>query len=99
MSYYYHAIPGRLRIKTPLVKNNERQARHIEKFLSQIRGVVSIVTSTLTGSITINYNPKVTDQKILLEILQKRGIFDRLKGYDERSVYPFHCFKGRPHRL
>lgn len=79
MSYYMHSVPGRLRIKTPMIKNN-KLAAHVEKFLGQINGVESLVTNSLTGSITINYDrEKVTSQK-LLDTLKTRGIFDPSKA-------------------
>lgn len=79
MSYYMHSVPGRLRIKTPMIKNN-KLAAHVEKFLRQINGVESLVTNSLTGSITITYDrEKVTSQK-LLDTLKTRGIFDPSKA-------------------
>ena len=79
MSYYMHSVPGRLRIKTPLIKNNNLAA-HVEKFLRQINGVESLVTNSLTGSITITYDQKkITSQK-LLDTLKTRGIFDPSKA-------------------
>jgi hypothetical protein len=79
MSYYMHSVPGRLRIKTPLIKNSNLAA-HVEKFLRQINGVESLVTNSLTGSITITYDrEKVTSQK-LLDTLKTRGIFDPSKA-------------------
>jgi hypothetical protein len=76
LKYYIHSVPGRLRIKTPLIKGKESLAEHIEKFLAQIQGVYSISTNIITGSITINYNERVISNKRLIDILQQRGIFN-----------------------
>jgi len=76
MSYYMHSVPGRLRIKTPVIKGDNQTAKHIEKFLGQIQGVQSIITNTLTCSVLINYEPKKVATHTLLDILQTRGIFD-----------------------
>jgi copper chaperone CopZ len=80
MSYYMHSVPGRLRIKTPLIKGNDQTAKHVEKFLEQIQGVQSIITNTLTCSVLINYDPKKVTPQTLLDVLQTRGIFDASKA-------------------
>lgn len=75
-----HNVPGRLRVKTPLIKGKEQTAKHIEAFLRQVQGILSIATNPVTGSITINYNEKKINADYLLTILQSRGIFDPSKA-------------------
>ena len=74
-----HSVPGRLRIKTPLIKNT-KLAAHVEKFLEQIPGVRSLVTNSLTGSIIITYDEKKVTSRMLLDTLKTRGIFDPSKA-------------------
>jgi copper chaperone CopZ len=80
MSCYMHNVPGRLRIKTPLIKKNINLAAHVEKFLGQISGVESLVTNALTGSVTITYDSKKVTSQMLIETLKTRGIFDPSKA-------------------
>jgi len=80
MSYYLHDVPGRLRIKTPLIKGNENLAKHVERFLEQINGVKAITTNPLTGSIVMTYDEKRLTSKMLIETLKTRGIFDPAKA-------------------
>jgi hypothetical protein len=80
MSYYMHSVPGRLRIKTPLIKKNMKLAAHVEKFLGQIPGVESLVTNALTGSLIITYDQKKVNSQMLLDTLKTRGIFDPSKA-------------------
>ena len=80
MSYYMHNVPGRLRIRTPFIKGKEKSAEQVEVFLRQIRGVFSISTNTITGSIVINYDQNKINAGELLKILQTRGIFDPSKA-------------------
>jgi hypothetical protein len=80
MSHYYHDVPGRLRVKTPMIKGKEKFAMHVEKFLSQIQGIHAISTNTITGSIIMNYDSKIINASVLLKILQERGIFDAAKA-------------------
>lgn len=75
-----HKVPGRLRVKTPLIKGKEQTAKHVETFLRQVQGIVSIATNPLTGSITITYDEKKITADYLLTILQSRGIFDISKA-------------------
>lgn len=80
MSYYLHDVPGRLRIKTPLIKRNEKLAKHVERFLAQINGIQSVTTNPLTGSITMTYDEKKVSSRMLLDTLQTRGIFDSARA-------------------
>lgn len=80
MNYYMHSVPGRLRVKTPLIKGKEQTAKHVEVFLQQIRGVYSISTNPITGSIIINYDVKKVSSRTLLQVLQNRGIFDSARA-------------------
>lgn len=75
-----HNVPGRLRIKTPFIKGREKSAQHVAVFLRQIRGVFSISTNTVTGSVVINYDQNRITVGDLLKILQTRGIFDPSKA-------------------
>lgn len=80
MSYYLHNVPGRLRVKTHLIKGNEKIAKHVEKLLGQINGIQSISTNPRTGSIIINYDEKKATSRMLLDTLQARGIYDPSKA-------------------
>jgi len=80
MSYYMHSVPGRLRVKTPLIKHNAKLSAHVEKFLWQINGVESLATNPCTGSIIITYDQKKITSQMLLDTLKTRGIFDPAKA-------------------
>jgi len=76
MSYYIHNIPGRLRVKTPLVKGSPNTAQDVQRLLEAIEGIDSTAANTLTGSVVINYNSKTVDSGRILDILQQKGYFD-----------------------
>ncbi len=76
MSYYIHNVPGRLRIKTPLVKRNRAVADEIRKTLSTVSGIATVDINLTTGSILINYNPKAVKDRDIVNTLQRRGYFD-----------------------
>ncbi len=79
MSYYVHNVPGRLRIKTPVVKGDPNTAEDIQRLFKDVIGVDSTAVRTLTGSVIINYNAKTTDSKTIIDILERRGYFDTSK--------------------
>jgi len=80
MGYYLHQVPGRLRVRTPLIKRNEKKAFDAQSLLKSIHGVRSTLTNTLTGSIVIHYDPKTVDAEAITSILTRFGYFDQAKA-------------------
>jgi len=80
MSYYIHKVPGRLRVKTPVVKRNKEVADEIRKTLSTMNGIATVDINLTTGSILINYNPKTVEDKDIVNTLQRQGYFDTSKA-------------------
>lgn len=76
MSYYVHNVPGRLRVKTPLVKGNPTRATQVEELLSSREGILSVVSNIVTGSVVINYDTTVIDETRILGLLESKGFFD-----------------------
>ena len=79
MSYYVHNIPGRLRVKTPIVKGDPDTAEDIRKILETVVGIDSTAVRPLTGSVIINYDSKTVDSATILDILRRKGYFDASK--------------------
>ena len=48
-----HAIPGRIRLKIPMISQDPRLASDIEERLSRIDGVRRVETSPVTGSVLV----------------------------------------------
>jgi hypothetical protein len=76
MDYYVHHIPGRLRVKNPLLKKNQHLLGQVERLLGSIHGVNSTATNLVTGSIVIQYNPHETRSEDILHTLNQAGYFD-----------------------
>lgn len=64
-----HQIPGRLRLRIPLLYKNREKARDIKKALGSFRGIASIVPNPVIGSLVIVYHPDTMDEKALLDML------------------------------
>ena len=80
MSYYMHNVPGRLRIKSPVIKNNKNVADELKKTLSMLHGVATVDINLTTGSLLINYNSKSVKHTDIVDILQRKGYFDASKA-------------------
>ena len=80
MNYYVHNVPGRLRIKTPMVKRSKSSARCVEGLMKQLRGITSIVVNTTTGSVVVLYDREIISSNLILNTLENEGLFDSSKA-------------------
>ena len=84
MGYYLHEVPGRLRIKIPLLKRNPERAAELRKLLRRVAGITSTSTSTVTGSVTINYDRDIVRPNSILNLLAHENYIDlgeAISGY------------------
>ncbi len=79
MSYYLHVVPGRVRVKIPLIKGDEAKTQEVESLLKGIRGVSSVSAYSLTGSVVVNYQSNAVDSEVILKVLKQQGYFDESK--------------------
>jgi copper chaperone CopZ len=75
MRYYFHYVPGRIRIETPVIHENQGAAEEFVKFMKTIAGITSIETQILTGSAVIHFDEKVIKREQVVEILEKHNYF------------------------
>ncbi|TAN44428.1 MAG: copper chaperone [Nitrospirae bacterium] len=80
MNYYLHSVAGRLRIKSPKIKNRKSEADNIRKALSTINGIGTVEINTVTGSVLVNYNQKFVSQNDIIDLMEVKGYFDRAKA-------------------
>lgn len=80
MSFYMHNTPGRLRIKSPIIRRNEGAAYEVRKILGATYGIATVDANLTTGSLLINYNPKVINADDIVDLLHRKGYFDRSKA-------------------
>lgn len=79
MSYYLHVVPGRVRVKIPLIKGEEKKAQEVERVLKELAGVVSVSVYSLTGSVVVYFDSEIVSSEDILQALQKKGYFDESK--------------------
>ena len=80
MSHYIHHIPGRLRIKNPVFKNNPAAGDEIRDCFSSAAGVHHIKVNALTGSVVVNYDPNQIDPDNLLQIFRDCEYVDETRA-------------------
>jgi copper chaperone CopZ len=76
MSYYFHNVPGRMRVKIPFLKGRANRIKAVEDLLSNLDGTEQIKTNPLTGSVVINYDPDLLDAQQIIQFLIDHHYFD-----------------------
>ena len=76
MSYYFHNVPGRMRVKIPFLKGRANRIKAVEDLLSNLDGTEQIKTNPLTGSVVINYDPDLLDAQQIIQFLVDHHYFD-----------------------
>jgi len=62
------------------------KASEVQDFLKRLSGVDSILANTVTGSITIYYNPAEIDPETITHNLSLAGYFDRSKAMIKKGA-------------
>jgi copper chaperone CopZ len=76
MAHYIHHVPGRLRVRTPLLKRDERRAAEAEQLVQEIYGVTAAKANTVTGSLVVNYQRDVVSAEAILNTLALLGYYE-----------------------
>ncbi len=97
MPYYLHKIKGRIRLRTPIIKNNPSLADAVADFLRHLGGVKSVSTNIVTGSVVINYNPAVIDAEEIIQALEREGYFNSSQATSCEKVLQKHAEKLAEH--
>lgn len=70
---YIHHVPGRLRVRSSLIRRNHSRANEAVESLRPLAGVHSAEANPLTGSLTLRYDPSVMTGDALLVRLKEGG--------------------------
>ncbi len=80
MNHYIHDVPGRIRVKSPGIKGNQRAADEVKYLVAGFSGVNSVECNLITGSILINYQKDKLNKKVIVDLLSEKGFFDQSKA-------------------
>ena len=76
MTYYYHNLPGRLRVKIPALRNNSVIAGKLQQLLEHHNGIDQIKVNQVTGSILVFYDTDSVQGEQIIRTLIEAGYFD-----------------------
>lgn len=77
MTCYEHHVPGRLRIRTSVVKNNKARSEEVRGLLLSVPGVETVDINLTTGSCLVTYDTCATTRDHLVSLLTTKGYFDQ----------------------
>lgn len=66
-----HSIPGRMRVKSFLMKQNRQRCTSASLALKEMPGIVAVTTNPLVGSAVIMYEQKVVPKEVILAKLDE----------------------------
>jgi len=75
MDYYYHYVPGRLRIQTPFIHGNPQNAATCEKNIQYLEGITSVETNPVTGSALIHFDENMIKREQIIDFLEEKCYF------------------------
>ena len=78
--FYIHNVPGRVRIISEVIKKNSQAADKVRMCLSILAGIGVVHINLTTGSILIHYNPEAVTAADIVDMLDRKGYFDRTKA-------------------
>ncbi|MBZ0168582.1 hypothetical protein MELA_02649 [Candidatus Methylomirabilis lanthanidiphila] len=93
MSHYIHDIPGRLRVRTPVIQRNPHLAQEVYGLLAVLRGIESVTVKVVTGSIVIHYDLKIIRSREIIAALTHGGYFDPGKAITHDDYLHAACVK------
>lgn len=70
---YVHHVPGRLRVRTSILKKNTHRADEVKNLLLRMPGISCAEVNELTGSVTVQYDASRASLPPLLEALRQQG--------------------------
>jgi hypothetical protein len=68
-----HVTPGRLRVRSTVLKRNASRARRVEAELAGLPNVTLARVNVTTGSITLQFDPSHWTAAELIALLRERG--------------------------
>ncbi|HXX80033.1 MAG TPA: cation transporter [Thermodesulfovibrionales bacterium] len=85
--FYIHNVHGRVRIFSEVIAKNPQAADEVRKGLSTFAGVCTVHINLTTGSILIHYNPKAVTVADIVDMLERKGYFDRTKAISNDEYF------------
>ena len=75
MKYYIHHVPGRLRMQTQVLHENEKKGDEFIAAVKALKGVTDVEVHTVTGSAIILFDEKIISCEQIIGFVEKNGYF------------------------
>jgi len=76
LKYYLHETPGRLRIKIPGLRGNQKVLGEVQEELMSLHGVCEVIANELTGSIVVMHDQNAVRSGDVIKMLDNLGCID-----------------------
>ncbi|MGO9378988.1 MAG: HMA2 domain-containing protein [Dissulfurispiraceae bacterium] len=84
--FYIHNVPGRLRLRSEILKGNHFAADAVRIALSTIPGIGIVEINPVTGSILVHFNHQAVNPEDIISLLERKGYFDRTKANNADKI-------------
>ena len=72
---YLHALDGRIRVKSALVKGTPHRAAALERELRAHSGITEVTVNPITGSVLVLYDSRRLEQQQVFDLLRMVNCF------------------------
>ena len=87
MKFYVHDVPGRLRVKIPMLKGKAEMSEGVHDLFRYMAGIKSVSVNNLTGSVVFQYDPEVVRSNQILDTLSHHRLFDGTRVISDDQYY------------
>lgn len=86
MICYMHSVPGRMRIRSKVLRANPGLRGAIAGACESLAGVCSVKANALTGSVLVTYDPRATSEQDILAAIRGSGYLPPAKNPLDRQL-------------
>ncbi|MGN6104347.1 MAG: HMA2 domain-containing protein, partial [Kofleriaceae bacterium] len=94
-----HAIPGRTRLRTPVLRTSRELVEQVAETLAAVPGVHEVRARPYTGSILVEHDPEISHRAVLEAARRAQGVERSIDmgGGAPRSNQKTQHIPYRPH--
>ena len=85
--FYVHDIPGRLRVKIPMLKGKTEMSDSVLGLFRNMTGVKNVSVNNVTGSVVFQYDPAVVRSNQILDTPFTPQAVRRNQSHIGRSIH------------
>ncbi len=86
MECFIHQSPGRLRVRSPVLKDDEVRVQSLSIQLSLLPGIVRVRVNTTTGSMLVYFDPDLTTASMLIGYFARQNVLQGVVRVAQRKT-------------